>query len=166
MKCIIAGSRPPKEIRSDYEALIDWYDQRIHLINRYMDNVIEQVGIPITIVVSGTAEGWDILGELWAGFNSLLIKPMPADWGKYGKKSGPIRNREMAEYAAPDGILVAVWDGKSKGTENMISVAKEKGLRVFVFDDPSVPGRSIGRTTAFEVVNRGSSPRRVANPGG
>ena len=44
------------------------------------------------------------------------------DWDKYGKSAGYIRNTEMAE--AGD-ILVAFWDGKSKGTEHMINIMKK-----------------------------------------
>ncbi len=36
-----------------------------------------------------------------------------ADWNKYGKKAGPVRNRKMADYAE---ALIAVWDGKSRET--------------------------------------------------
>ena len=57
------------------------------------------------------------------------IKRFPADWGKYGKKAGIIRNRAMAEYAD---ALLAYWDGKSSGTRNMIEIARELGLKVGV----------------------------------
>ncbi len=84
----------------------------------------------ITEIVSGTARGVDRLGEEYAIYFNTPIKRMPANWGKYGKSAGPIRNREMAEYAD---ALIAVWDGKSKGTANMIEVSKEFGLKVFVY---------------------------------
>lgn len=57
------------------------------------------------------------------------MKRFPADWGKYGKSAGVLRNKQMAEYA--DG-LIAFWDGKSRGTANMIETAKGLGLRVRV----------------------------------
>lgn len=83
----------------------------------------------ITEVVSGKARGVDTMGEQWAKENNIPIKEFPADWKKFGKKAGYIRNTEMADYAD---ALICVWDGASKGSSHMINIAKEKGLRVFV----------------------------------
>jgi hypothetical protein len=41
----------------------------------------------------------------------------PADWNKFGKSAGHVRNQAMADYAD---ILLAFWDGKSTGTKSMI----------------------------------------------
>ncbi|WP_197026348.1 hypothetical protein [Polaribacter sp. Hel_I_88] len=49
----------------------------------------------------------------------------PAEWNKFGKAAGPVRNKEMAIYAD---ALIAFWDGKSRGTKNMIQLAKQNGL--------------------------------------
>ena len=83
----------------------------------------------ISTVISGTAQGADQYGEAWALLCGLPIERYPADWGKHGKAAGPIRNRQMAENAE---ALIAVWDGASRGTKNMIDTAKSLGLRVFV----------------------------------
>jgi hypothetical protein len=83
----------------------------------------------ITEVVSGGATGVDTLGEQWAASKCLPTKVIRPDWKRLGNKAGPIRNAKMADYAS---ALVAVWDGKSSGTKNMIEVATEKGLRVYV----------------------------------
>jgi len=80
-------------------------------------------------VVSGTARGVDQLGERWAETHGLDIQRFPANWDRHGRAAGPIRNREMAEYAE---ALVAIWDGKSAGTKSMISEAKKAGLEVHV----------------------------------
>ncbi len=82
-------------------------------------------------VVSGGARGVDALGEEFARVNNLPLKVFPADWEKHGRSAGHIRNAEMAKYAD---ALIAVWDGKSKGTLSMIRLAKKAGLRVFVLD--------------------------------
>ncbi len=82
-------------------------------------------------VVCGGARGADTIGAVWAQSNKLPIKHFPAHWNLYGKRAGYIRNEEMAEYAAEmNGMLVAFWDEKSKGTEHMINLAKEYGLEV------------------------------------
>jgi hypothetical protein len=82
-------------------------------------------------VVSGGAKGVDEIGE-WLATAFLGLPPATvfrADWYNYGKFAGIKRNREMAEYAQ---ALVAVWDGKSPGTANMIMEATERGLKVYV----------------------------------
>lgn len=76
----------------------------------------------ITEVVSGGASGADFLGEKWAYENSLPIKKFLADWKLYGKKAGPIRNSLMAKYAD---CLIIFWDGKSRGSLNMINQMKK-----------------------------------------
>jgi len=79
------------------------------------------------IIVSGKAKGADTLGEQYAQECDFDIKEFPADWNKYGKRAGYLRNQEMANYA--DG-LIAFWNGESKGTKHMIDIAKKGGLKV------------------------------------
>lgn len=81
------------------------------------------------MVVSGTARGVDQLGEQFAKDFSLPVTRFPANWDAYGKQAGFLRDKEMAEHAD---ALIAVWDGKSRGTEHMIDIATEKGLAVHV----------------------------------
>ena len=112
MKVIIAGSRDFK----DYT-----------MLTRYCDKILlNQINIEI---VSGTASGADRLGEKYTIKKGYPIKKFPADWDKFKKAAGPIRNRKMAEYA--DG-LIAFWNSKSKGTENMIQEANKLNLKVKV----------------------------------
>lgn len=91
---------------------------------------MEELDWAISLVISGHAVGADKLGEAWAKKNSIPIDPHPALWSKYGNAAGPIRNREMAKQAD---ALIAFWDGKSKGTENMILEAHRHKLIVQVF---------------------------------
>lgn len=113
MKVIIAGSRN----FTDYQKLKKECDQFLQ----------DQKNIEI---VSGCHnKGADKLGIQYAiekGFN--LIK-FPADWNKFGKAAGPKRNKEMAIFLD---ALITFWDGKSRGTQNMMQLAKQKGLRVKV----------------------------------
>lgn len=81
-------------------------------------------------IVSGTARGADRMGEEWANLYGVNVKQFPADWDKHGKAAGPIRNAEMAEYGD---VLIAFWDGESRGTKGMIDLAKKKGLKVIVY---------------------------------
>lgn len=84
----------------------------------------------ISQVVSGKAKGADTLGEVWALANNVTVEAFPADWNQHGRSAGPIRNRQMAEYAD---ALIAIWDGESKGTANMIQQARKLGLDVFIY---------------------------------
>jgi len=78
-------------------------------------------------IVSGAARGADSLAIDWAVVNWVPLKEFPANWAKYGRAAGPIRNREMAEYADE---LVAFWDGTSHGTQHMIETAEAMDMPV------------------------------------
>lgn len=80
-------------------------------------------------IVSGTANGADKLGEIYANENGYKIKRFPADWDKYGKSAGHKRNLQMAEYAD---ALILFWDGKSKGSKSMLGYAEKYGLEIRV----------------------------------
>lgn len=114
-KIIIAGGR-------DYDNL----QQLTEECNKVVNTLIKEKAITI---ISGHAPGADRTGEKYAQIKGLKIKRMPAEWKKHGKAAGPIRNREMAEIAD---ALIAFWDGNSRGTANMISLARSRGLNVNV----------------------------------
>lgn len=80
-------------------------------------SAIHQSGFKIKEVVSGGCRGVDLIGEDWANGRGIPIKIFFPDWESNGKSAGPIRNRQMAEYAD---AAVVVWDGNSRGTKNMI----------------------------------------------
>lgn len=117
LRIIIAGSRE-----------FDNYN----LLESTISNFIKENTNNVEIV-SGTARGADQLGEQFAIEYGYQIKRFPANWKLYGKSAGPIRNREMAEYASGgQGVLFAFWDGKSRGTKSMIDLAKKCGVEVHV----------------------------------
>lgn len=100
MKTIIAGTRD--------------FDDKVGLFKKLDEYLTKN---SITEIVSGGAQGADLFGEQYGELNGIPVKVFPADWTKHGKAAGPIRNRQMAEYAD---ALIVVWDGNSKGTKNMI----------------------------------------------
>ena len=120
-RIIIAGSRE----FNDYRKMVTKLDELgIHLLAT-MDDIE---------IVSGHCSGADICGEKFAKAYNYPLKIFPADWDKYGKAAGPIRNEQMAKYAAEAdrGMLIAFPIGESKGTRNMIKLAKQYGLEVSV----------------------------------
>lgn len=100
MKVIIAGCR----------------DRSVNLAQ--IDNMLAHSGFQVSEVVSGGAMGIDRSGEYWAKFRNFPVKRFRADWETHGRSAGPKRNANMAEYAD---ALLAFWDGKSRGTQSMIS---------------------------------------------
>ena len=84
-----------------------------------------------TLIISGTARGADIFGEIWARNNKIPCKRFPADWRKYGKSAGFRRNLEMLDEAER---VVAYWDGRSSGTRHTISEGSKRGLQVEIVD--------------------------------
>ena len=105
MKVIIAGNRT----FNDRQLLFDT-----------MDNL----DIEIDEVVCGEARGADTLGKIWAKSKGIPVKSFPAEWDKFGRMAGPIRNRDMGKYAD---YLVAFWDGESVGTKDMIFYMQQIG---------------------------------------
>lgn len=79
----------------------------------------------IETVISGGAPGPDTMGINWAKYNNIPYFEFFAEWEKYGKKAGIIRNGHIINNI---NFLVALWDGKSPGTENTISRADKKNM--------------------------------------
>ena len=90
---------------------------------------IKEAGFEITEVVTGCAHGVDTLGQVWAYDHGIPVKEFRPDWKGQGKAAGIIRNHAMGDYAE---ALLALWDGASTGTKDMISYARKKGLKVHV----------------------------------
>lgn len=78
-------------------------------------------------IVSGGAKGVDLLGEKFAEEKNLELIVFPADWKKFGRAAGPRRNAQMAKYATH---LLSFWNGESKGTKSMLTLAKKENLKV------------------------------------
>lgn len=100
MKVIIAGSRSIRALG-------------------FVERAVRESGFAITEVVCGGARGADELGKRWAADRGIPVSLFPADWDQYGRKAGHIRNFAMGEYAD---ALVAIWDGRSRGTKSMIDI--------------------------------------------
>jgi hypothetical protein len=110
MKTIIAGSRS---------------------INSYeiVERAIKNSEFEIKEIISGTAEGVDKLGERYAQENGIKLTRMPADWNRFGKRAGYLRNVDMANCAE---ALILVWDGVSKGSKHMLDIARNKKLSIYM----------------------------------
>lgn len=116
-KTIIAGSRDTsKEI----------FDLVWCLIVQCAEN------FKTTEVVSGHAIGVDRFGELVAkeALHVPIMIFLP-DYDKYGRQAPLRRNTQMAIYADN---LIAIWDGKSRGTKHMIDQMRFRNKPVEIIE--------------------------------
>lgn len=81
-------------------------------------------------IESFKAAGADLHGEDWARRRGITVTRFPADWQTYGRAAGPIRNRQMADYATH---AVVVWNGVSRGSASMVQIARERRLPLSVY---------------------------------
>lgn len=119
MRVIVAGSRTI----TDYNVVKE---------------AVESSQFEITCIISGGARGVDDLAVEYGQRNNINVEVYRADWTKYGRSAGPIRNTEMARIAD---ALIAIWDGESPGTRNMIDTAKKYKLDIYIFKVNSHLGR-------------------------
>ena len=127
IRMIVAGGRT----FSDYEALANSIEAYLRDSNITYDKLE---------IVSGGCTGVDLLGERFANERGITVTRFPAEWKKYGRSAGIIRNQEMINYAADGtsrGILLAFWDGKSRGTGYTVKQSKKVGIevKIFFYDD-------------------------------
>jgi len=73
-------------------------------------------------IISGGAQGADRLAEKYAQEKGIPLQVFPADWSRYGRAAGPIRNEEIVKNA---NALIAFWDGTSPGTKSSIALAQK-----------------------------------------
>ena len=115
MKLIVAGGR-------------DFVNTQV-MITVLMDLVEKGKIDPNSELVCGMARGADMLAySLWANHN-MKIHTFPADWKTHPRSAGYIRNAEMGNFAD---VLVAFWDGKSRGTKHMIDIMNKLNKPVYV----------------------------------
>lgn len=131
MKVIIAGSRHLNPFKFLSAQRRDESTFRLfQLITKHLGYLETELGRPITEIVSGKAPGIDTVGEAWAISNGLPVAEFPAEWD-LGKHAGMLRNAAMADYA--DAALV-IWDGKSKGSANMLAEMQKRNKPVAIYE--------------------------------
>lgn len=82
-------------------------------------------------IISGGATGADAMAERYAAEHNIKTTIFKADWGRFGKRAGPLRNREIVHAA--DHVL-AFWDLRSAGTRSTILIAREVGKPVDIIN--------------------------------
>ena len=92
---------------------------------------IRQVYPTIDRAVSGGARGTDQLGEQYARAHGMWMQIFRPDWARYGRGAALLRNTDIINAAD---IIVAFWDGKSRGTQDSIQKARQQGKILFAYD--------------------------------
>ena len=117
LRLVIAGSRN-----------FDDYDLLESTLNEFIE--FHSIGDPDpgVLIISGLATGADLLGVEYANQKGYRVEKFPANW-KLGRGAGPKRNLEMAKSA---NACIVFWDGISRGTANMIELAKKHNLKMLV----------------------------------
>lgn len=119
MRVLVCGSRD--------------YDRRDTLYATLDRLVIEK----IDAIIEGEAKGADALARQWAESRKVPVIKFPADWKKYGKSAGPLRNKHMLVEGKPD-LVIAFPKGKlddTRGTKNMVTQARAAGIATIVVEN-------------------------------
>lgn len=99
--------------------------------NLLVDNIESYIPEEVTEIISGGAKGIDECAKDFALKNGVKLKIYLPEYNKYGKAAPLKRNFAIIEEAD---IVIALWDGKSKGTKNAINIAEKlnKPLKIYI----------------------------------
>lgn len=118
MRILVCGGRD----YLDYTTLSKTLDKVLY-------GKVEDIPDDVTIIQGG-AKGADFLAKVYCycfGWGGISCEEYPADWKKYGRAAGHIRNQQMLDEGKPD--LVVAFPG-GRGTADMMSKAKAHGIEV------------------------------------
>ena len=110
MKALVCGSR-------------HWTD--VVYLNAALDLMHSKYGF--SVLIEGEQRGVDLMARAWAEMRGLKVEPYEADWDRYGRAAGPIRNRRMLDEGRPD--LVIAFPG-GVGTTHMVRHAERAGVEI------------------------------------
>lgn len=93
-------------------------------------DMTEYIPAETTKLITGGAKGIDACAEAFAREHDIELEIIRPDYKKYYPKAAPLmRNKTIVEKAD---VLVAIWDGKSRGTKYTIDYAEKLGKPVYV----------------------------------
>lgn len=81
------------------------------------------------IIISGGAKGADYLAFRFAEERRIEMRVYPAEWDRFGKSAGFIRNQTIVDNCD---MVLAFWDGESRGTADTIEKAKKAKKPTFI----------------------------------
>ena len=111
----------------------DWTDKRT--VTREMYRWWEEAGLPVDVtVVHGGARGADTIAAEVAREVGFKVEEHAADWDRWGKRAGYIRNAEMVN-TRPDACLAFILNG-SKGATMCAALASNAQIPTRVVARP------------------------------
>jgi hypothetical protein len=116
MRLLVCGSR-------------DWAD--IDAVRGHIKGLAAEH--PALIIVEGGARGADTIARDAAEELGLCVEEYPAEWARYGRAAGPVRNQQMLDEGRPDAVAAFFSSPESRGTADMVRRALAAGLPVDVF---------------------------------
>ncbi len=111
---------------------------KLDLVKEYVNNLPQD-----TILLNGRAHGVDNVARNTALFRDLIVHDYLAEWKKYGKSAGFIRNHIMVNLAD---LIVCFWDGESHGTQDVIDFSLSINKPIVVFN-------KYGQKEEFNAIN-------------
>ena len=98
--------------------------------NLTVNNLEKYLPQGTTEIVSGGARGIDSCAKNYANTNGIPLKEFLPNYDEFGRSAPLLRNLEIIDYAD---IVLAFWDGKSRGTKFVIDKCRAKGKPVNIF---------------------------------
>ena len=98
--------------------------------NIKINNIWEYLPDGITEIVSGSARGVDMLAREYAINNRIKLTEFLPEYEKYARVAPLKRNDKIIDYADE---VIALWDGKSRGTNYVINRCRRIGKRIYVY---------------------------------
>lgn len=98
--------------------------------NLEVKNLNEYIPSEATEIVSGGAKGIDSCAREYAQTNGIKLTEFLPEYEKYGRAAPLKRNIRIIEYSD---LVLAFWDGKSRGTKYVIDNCKQRGIPVKIF---------------------------------
>lgn len=96
----------------------------------FIENIEDYIPKGTTEIVSGGAKGVDTCAKLFAESNNITYSEFLPEYKKYGRAAPIVRNRLIVDSAD---IIIAFWDGTSKGTKSVIDYCKKNKKEIFVY---------------------------------
>lgn len=105
---------------------------------KVLDHLLES-SLAVTVIQGGAA-GADRIALEWAKRHFLPCETFEAEWGKYGRRAGFLRNSRMLKEGKPTNVVAFVDKPlqESKGTAMMVRIAQEAGVPVTVYEPDSL----------------------------
>lgn len=119
MRILVTGSRDWEDVNKIWHAILEQDPCAEH-------GECNEECPKITIVHGACPTGADAIANDVAGAWGVEIEAHPAEWDKYGKRAGFIRNSKMVELGAD--ICLAFIRNKSKGSTMTANTAERAGI--------------------------------------